>query len=235
MKLLLACFVSLACVACRAEIPQLFTQKTFTSASLAEAVNHYVALGEAESLKEFDGLAAQERAESHLFGGKGFSVTERIGWVCRILYLPKQKSALRAPKFGVLPLPGKSFTEENWPLYPVALSGSTYFVLREGYQPKGAPETIGHYLDYCHDQGVFRTTPVEIPAREEARQDAANLRKSPPWQAIQWTGNEIFNFPMGGSMIFSYIENQARTIPVPENTAEHDAKRKPDSPSVSMR
>src|SRR5260221_14680806 len=108
MKRLLICLTSMMLGLAHGEVPKLFSQKSFTSANIAEAVNRYVAIGEAASAKEMEQLAAQENAEDGGVLGKGFSVNERIGWVCRILYEPKGHSPLRAPKFGVLSLPEKT-------------------------------------------------------------------------------------------------------------------------------
>jgi hypothetical protein len=195
-----------------ADVSKLFSQKSFTSASLAEAVNRYVVIGETATIKELQQLSVQENSTEDFFAGKGFSVNERIGWVCRILYEPSGRSPLRAPKFGVLPMPEKTMPAEKWPLFPVASSGSTYFVLKQGYVPNGTPEELTHYLAYCKRNGVFRNTQVAVPTKEQAETDAAALRQSLPWQAIQWENNDGFNFPMGEQLTFGFIQKQAKTI-----------------------
>src|ERR1700679_1034143 len=81
-----------------AEVPKLLTERAFTSATLAEAVNHYVAIGEPATLKELQNCAAEDAAHNDWLSNRGFSVGERIGWICRILYVPQGHSALRAPK-----------------------------------------------------------------------------------------------------------------------------------------
>lgn len=205
------------------EVPKLFSQKSFTSANLAEAVNRYVAIGEAASVKELQQLAAQENGSAESFLGKGFSVSERIGWVCRILYESKGLSPLRAPKFGVLPLPEKTMPVEKWPLFPVAVSGSTYVVLKQGYMPDGTPEEVTHYLAYCKKNGVFRTTSVEVPSKEQAERDIANLRQSAPWQAIQWECNDGFSYPMGEQLTWAFIKGQTKTIAT-ETVAKRNSK-----------
>ena len=41
------------------------------------------------------------------------------------------------------------------------------------------------YIDYCRASGVFRKSPVAVPARAQALEDAAKLVQSSEWQAIQ--------------------------------------------------
>jgi hypothetical protein len=198
---------------CHAEPPKLLTEKPFNSVTLAEAVNHYVAIGEAASIKELQQLAAQEESDKYFFSSHGYCVGERIGWLCRILYEPRGNSPLRAPKFGVLTIPERTMPLEKWPLYPVVLSGSTYIVLNQSYTPKGVPEDVKHYIAYCKDSGVFRTNPVVVPTQEQAIQDAAAIRKSEAWLAIKWQDDEGFSYPMGELWTWGFMENQAKRIP----------------------
>ena len=231
-----------------AELPKLFCEKSFTSDTLAEAVNRYVAIGEAATLKELQQASLQESSQEEFFSGKGFSVNERIGWVCRILYIPKEPAPLvipktgivitekagplRAPKFGVLSIPEKTMPIEKWPLYPVALSGSTYVVLKQGYTPSGTPESLAHYLAYCKDNGTFRTVPVPVPTEEQAAKDVITLRQSEPWKNIKWEDNDGFSFPMGEQWTWSFIQNQAKAIPAEAIAAK---KSKTDSTVASLR
>src|SRR5262245_46350266 len=98
---------------CHAEVPKLFREAAFTCATLAEAVNHYVELGEDAAVKELEALT---RDWSKDYVSK-FSRNERVGWVCRILFQPKEKAPLRAPFFGVLHFPDRSMPLQSWPLY----------------------------------------------------------------------------------------------------------------------
>ena len=52
--------------------------------------------------------------------------------MCRVLFEPKGQDSLRQPMYGALDLPWNSMPLTKWPLYPVALSGSSYFVLSDG-------------------------------------------------------------------------------------------------------
>jgi hypothetical protein len=232
MKHILICLTSMMLGLAHAEVPKLFSQKNFTSANIAEAVNRYVAIGEASAVKELQQLAAQDISENDNFLSKGFSVKERVGWVCRILYEPKGHSPLRAPEFGELPLPEKSMPAEKWPLYPLALSGTTYVVLKQGYTADGTPEEVAHYLKYCRNNGVFRKTPVEVPTKEQAETDITNLRQSAEWQSIQWRNNDGFNYPMGEQLTWAFIKGQCKT-----GAEQPLASRmpKPDSASLTLR
>jgi hypothetical protein len=232
MKHILICLTSMMLGLAHAEIPKLFSQKNFTSANIAEAVNRYVAIGEASSLKELQQLAAQDISANDNFLSKGFNVKERVGWVCRILYEPKGRSRLRAPEFGELALPEKSMPAEKWPLYPLALSGSTFVVLKQGYTADGTPEEVAHYLKYCKNNGVFRKTPVEVPTKGQAETDIANLRQSAEWQAIEWRNNDGFSYPMGEQLTWAFIKGQTKTI-ADESLASRNSK--PDSAALSLR
>jgi hypothetical protein len=244
MKRLLACLILMTLGFCHAEVPKLFCEKPFTSATLAEAVNRYVAIGEEATIKELQQISSQENSKNEIFAGKGFSVNERVGWMCRILYEPKEPSLLiaksgilipektkplRAPKFGVLSMPENTMPVEKWPLYPVAFSGSTYVVLKQGYTDSGTPEELAHYLAYCKSNGTFRKTPVLVPTKKQAEKDIAMLRQSEPWQAIKWEDNNGFSFPMGEQWTWAFIQNQAKAIPT-----QSIAARKPQTgPTVA--
>jgi hypothetical protein len=238
MKRFLVYLMLTTLVVARAEVPKLLTDRAFTAATLAEAVNHYVAIGETEAIKELQQASAQESSQKELFQGKGFSVSERVGWICRILYEPKEHSALRAPKFGILNIPKTSMPADKWPLYPIAFSGSTYLVLNQDYTPEGTPEDVNHYLDYCRKNGVFRKSPVVVPTQEQALQDAAALRQTAAWKAIQWQGDDGYTYPMGEQLTWSFLKNQAKFIsnqPIPSQVAAKKPQPKADATVASIR
>jgi hypothetical protein len=229
VKRILIYLTMMALGICRADVPKLFTEKPFNSVTLAEAVNHYVAIGEPAAIVELQQLAAQEKSDNDFFASHGFCLSERIAWVCRILYEPRGHSPLRAPKFGTLSIPERTMPLEKWPLYPVAVSGSTYVVLNQSYTPKGKLEDITHYLAYCKDSGAFRKNPVAVPTQEQAMKDAAAIRQSEPWQAIKWKDDDGFSYPMGEQWTWGFIQNQARTIPV-----ESVATKKPSADAADL-
>ncbi|WP_160148263.1 hypothetical protein [Rubripirellula obstinata] len=151
----------------------------FTCADIARAVNYYVDLGERETLREFHDLARQNDDIGRP------NVNERIGWLCRILYVPKNKP-LRGPMLGGLMLPYESMPLGDWPMYPVAKSGGTYCVLSEGYSLAGHAEPIPNYLTYCGLHGSFRAGHVPVPDRKVAMQEVDLIRLSKRWTKITW-------------------------------------------------
>lgn len=189
-------------------VPRLFQEKEFTAGSFAEAVNHFVALGEEAAVQELRGLSTNGFFDFK----REFSVNERVGWMCRVLFEPKAQG-LRAPRFGGLRLPYHTMPEQNWPLYPVALSGSTYFVLSEGYSLGGMPEDPKAYIQYCRQTGVFRKKPVEVPTKTQALSDASALRQSTAWRAIKWKDSgENWSYTMDEGWTWEFIQKQAESI-----------------------
>lgn len=186
-------------------VPRLFQEKEFTSGSFAEAVNHFIAMGEDAAIKELQVLAAGEDTNTK----RGFSLNERVGWMCRVLFEPKAAN-LRPPSFGALDLPYHSMPSESWPLYPVALSGSTYFVFSEGYSCGGLPEVSRAYIAYCRQAGVFRKKPIHVPSIILARLDADALRCSAAWKAIKWKDSgENWSYTMDELRAWEFIQKQA--------------------------
>lgn len=214
---------------CRAEVPKLLAEKDFNSISLVEAANHFINIGEAATFAELNLFLAENAAQTNRFFKRGYDVNERIGWIFRILYQPKSGISvivpktgvrisgrivpLRPPEFGWLGMPETSMPAKKWPLYPLALFGSTYLVLREGYTPRDTPETMQHYMEYCRDNGTFRKTPVPVSTRQEALDDAELLRQSSSWKAIKWLDNGGIGFPRGQEWTWQFIERQAGNIP----------------------
>jgi hypothetical protein len=194
-------------VACGA-VPRLFQQSDFTAASFAETVNHFVNLGEDAAVDELRGLVPDGKMDFQ----RKFNVNERIGWMCRVLFQAKSGS-LRRPAFGALDLPHNTMPDKSWPLYPVALSGSTYFVLSQGYHGRGVPEDPKEYLEYCRQNGVFRKMPITVPTRAQALKDAAALRQSAAWQAIKWQDSgENWSYTINEKWVWKFIQKQAEDI-----------------------
>ena len=193
-------------------MPQLFHQRAFDAIDLAEAVNHYVALGEGDGVRELTALAVENDSPQSALG-KDPHLPERIGWVCRILFIPKDGRPLPPPGLGSLRLPFKTMPLANWPLYPVAASGKSYFVLGEGYMLAGLPEPAEWYIASCHRAGVFRTQPVPIPTGAEARRDAEALRNSAAWKIIKWKDRgEGFSYVLSEQQTWKFIQSQADAI-----------------------
>src|SRR3712207_6045140 len=103
---------------------------------------------------------------------------------------------------------------QQWPLYPVALSGSTYFVLNEGYMLAGVAERMHDYLRYCRANGRFRKQRVPVPTQEGTLADAEALRRSPAWRAIRWSGSGPgFRYELSEAHAWRFIRSQAATAP----------------------
>jgi hypothetical protein len=193
----------------RTEPPRLLREKSFTCATLAEAANHYIALGEDVGTKELEAHASDWSGDHR----GGFSRNERLGWVCRIVFRPRGKEPLRCPHYGALSLPYHTMPLSKWPLYPVACSGSTYFVLDEGYMLGGEPEDPKDYLDYCRTEGKFRTERVPMPTRRQALKDVERLRQSAAWKAIKWTDSgEGFSYMFSEEDAWAFPRWQAEKI-----------------------
>lgn len=198
----------------RAEIPKLFRERAFTCVTLANAANYFIGLGEDAAVKELEQLSEIEAAEAEKnrgFDTRGFSINERIGWVCRILFEPKDGTYIRAPMFGKLDIPERYMPIAKWPLYPVVLSGSTYFVMAESYSADNLkPEDPKHYIEYCVENGNFRKTPVKIASKAQILKDADALRQSAPWQEIKWLDDGGFSYPLGEQWTWAFIQKQIR-------------------------
>jgi hypothetical protein len=195
-------------------VPRLLQEKDFTAATFAEAVNHFVSLGEDGAMQELQGLVMDHSADFTVHSNGQWSVNERIGWMCRVLFESKDDQPLRPPMFGALSeLPYNTMPLKSWPLYPVALSGSTYFVLSQGYSLGGVAEDPKRYIEYCRQTGVFRKMPVAVPTKAEALKAAAALRESAAWKAIKWidSGNG-WSYSLGGESQWEFIRNQAEGI-----------------------
>jgi hypothetical protein len=102
----------------------------------------------------------------------------------------------------------------KWPLYPVALSGSTYFVLSEGYELGGIAEDPKRYIDYCRDNGAFREKAIPKPTKAQALKDLKALKESDAWKAIKWKDNGPgVSYTYSEAWIWKFIEAQAKEMP----------------------
>ncbi len=207
----IAAWMSRAAPQGHTEIPLLFRQHSFTSATLAEAVNYYVAIGEDASIKQLSALAKP--------GDNRYGVyaDQRIEWVCRILFQPQGGQPLRDQELGgPWDLPQSSMPSSDWPLFPLVASGSSYFVLSQSYfyDAMGqGPETTAAYLEYCRQNGNFRRDPIPVPTRFQALHDLATLKKSHLWQKLPWNKpNGKANYPE--MSVWGYMKDQALNIPL---------------------
>ena len=111
-------------------VPDLFVRAEFTSKGLAEAANYFVQLGETRSYKKLSELASNEYCAwpLSLLQDHSFSKSTRVCWMCRILYEPKKQSPLNSPD---LPVTMPRMPLDRWPIFPLARSGDSFFVLSE--------------------------------------------------------------------------------------------------------
>jgi RNA polymerase sigma factor (sigma-70 family) len=192
------------------EVPKLFREKSFTCVTLAEAVNHYVALGEEASVKELESLVSDDTGD--IFSD--MNLARRMSWVCRILFQPKEDEPLRGPGYGAVSLPWNSMPLKKWPLFPLAASGSSYFVLSELYTLGGIAEKPKAYLKYCRANGQFRKEAIPIPSKAQALKDLEQLRQSKAWKAIKWKDSgKGWSYYYSEDWIWEYIKKQAEEIP----------------------
>lgn len=185
-------------------IPRLFQQKEFTAASFAEAINYYVDLGEVAAVNELQNLAENS---SRSFRGS-FDINERIGWICRVLFEPKSGS-LPPLTGGALLLPYHTMPAKSWPLFPVALSGSTYFVLSEGNLMDEFWDKSTYFINFSRNNGVFIKTRVRVPTKLQALEDAARLRQSEAWQAIVWRNErKPYQISEGTTFVWGFADSE---------------------------
>jgi hypothetical protein len=122
---------------------------------------------------------------------------------CRLLYRPKAGMILREPLFGMLPLPHLTMPKELWPDLPIVFEQGVPFLLPVRPLVVTMGEDPTTYVDYCHENGLFRATPYSIPTKEKASAALASLLASPRWKALKWqdqSGNEFYTFSAGRSL-----------------------------------
>lgn len=215
LRYLLLLLLALAPSLCQAEQPKLYTTAEFTCVDLAEAANYYIRLGEAEGIKQLEAHTVDWDSDGlDADWNNRISRNERVGWVCRIVFKPKGKEPLRAPRYGGHNLPWLTMPDERWPLYPVASAGDSYFVLAEGYCILGEPEDPWRYLKYCRTEGTFRDRPIPVPTRAQALKDLRTLRTSDAWRKIRWEDKDVgIHYTFDEKQLWKFIAEQAKRLP----------------------
>lgn len=193
-----------------ADLPRFLLEDEFTCATFAEAVNHYVDMGELKAIETLKALA-----NSKPQGTFPDRSERRMGFICRALFEPKGKTPLREPGFGGLRnLPWNTMPLEDWPLYPVAKAGSSYFVLNEGYLVAGLCEPSIIYVSYCCVEGNFRKDRVPVPSKKEALNDLDVLRSSKAWLSLRWKDQgQGFRYELNENRAIEFLRMQAEQIP----------------------
>jgi len=169
----------------KVHIPVLESE-AFGAAMLAHSANSLIALGKEEAIRVLNTLPKDDT------GKEGLNQIIRISWLCRLLFIPKNGNVLRAPLFGTPKLPYKTMPLEKWKYYPLAMSEGVIFVLSDDYIYSNNPEEIGHYIDYCVNNGQFKNEVYSVPTRVEAVQALEKLLTSERWKKIRWFHQEVY-------------------------------------------
>lgn len=165
----------------QAEMPHFFTSPDVDAAQLATAVNHFVELGEAETVHALDAIRSKV-----VFSGK-IDTPLRLACVCRVLWQnsdhPIPPPHLGMYGGGVSIGSGQSAKLKNWPMFPVAKAGNSFFVVVHGGrggtgQSYNLPSS---YLTLCQTSGTFLTEKISVPSKQDAETNAKQLRQSARW------------------------------------------------------
>jgi hypothetical protein len=190
--------------------PKLPLPEQPTCLDIALTANKYIALGEENAVKELKQLcklSKKSRFSDYVMG-------IQVGFICRVIFEPKEGRPIREPGFGALRLPWNTMKAEDWPLYPVAESEGIYFILSQSYYIRGLPEDPQHYIDYYRSRGVFRKAPVKIPTGETAWHALAGLLSSCAWKKIKWKDSgDWFSYEMSKETVIEYLEAQTKIEP----------------------
>ncbi|MBS1723235.1 MAG: hypothetical protein JSS66_09820 [Armatimonadetes bacterium] len=181
-------------------IAAVFTKKSVTCRSLAEAANAYIAMGEEKAAAD---LVRRGDGGQKLDYMPRFS-SVRACHLCRILFVGKG-GPLRPPKLGVIRLPRFTMPLSKWPEFPMVQQNDVWFELGNAYLLSGKGESAAQYVDTCRKTGTFRKDPVEIPTEEGARLALKDLIASDRWGAIVWSdsrGGENYDFPPSSETAF---------------------------------
>jgi hypothetical protein len=213
-SLLLACSLMAVCEAAVAGDPELFRVKKFDAAMIAEAVNHYVAVGEERTKAELEALSPNDLFSPEMKAGmlSNEELAHRVSWMCIILWPAKIGSSQRPPGYGGLAYVEDRFDRKrDWPLFPVVNAGASYFVLSDSYILGGMAESPRHYLQACEAMGTFRTGTVQVPTRKQAEHDLLELRRSPTWTAA-WSKSLVGEKGNSELVVWYFLRQQADRI-----------------------
>lgn len=200
-SLLLFGLLTLISVETNAQTPSFLTEIDINAFLLAEATNHYISLGEKATIEEFKKLAEQD------FFSNDVDTTFRIACLCRILWA-NDEEPISPPKLGMYGQGVRNHQKSDnsstaWPLYPLAKSGSTYFVVVHGGRGGGRTVPISTYIEQCQQGGTFRQQEIAVPTNQRAVDDAEALRNSTRWDTEFSTEND--------TNTWNFIERQTET------------------------
>jgi hypothetical protein len=205
IRLLIPFLLATACVA-KGAPPTLPLPEHPTCADLAHTANRFIGLGEVGTVSELKQLC--ELSKEH--GITEDRMSEQVGWICRLLFVPAAGQPIREPSFGGLRLPWNTMKDEDWPLYPLVESEGVFFVLAQGYILAGFPEDPQQYLDYCRTNGTFRKQLVQVPTEEEAQRALDRLLSPSAWVKIKWK-DSLWNSSDGEANVIAYLKAQTKS------------------------
>ncbi len=115
----------------------------------------------------------------------------RVMLLCRVVYQSDGENAIRPPPFGgPTDVPESIWNSQTWPAFPLAMSDDFPFLLSQSYAYFGAPPNVRAYVDYCHSNGVFWTTPFAPACWRGALDAIAALCASEQWRNVAWVGSQ---------------------------------------------
>jgi hypothetical protein len=154
------------------EIPILLRDEPYDVVKLVEAANYYIAKGEGRLIDD----------------SKNCKHSQRVAWLCRIIYESKSNDPLRGAAWGAYSIPYKTMPSKDWPLLPLVKAGNSYFVMGVPANYIGAiPESVQDYISYCKGSGTFRKNALPVPSSEDAERDLTELLRSRMWKAMKWS------------------------------------------------
>lgn len=152
----------------------------YTPSALLECANRLIQLGPQRAYQVLRSSASDSDDE----------ITpndERVALLCRVLYCSAKAEPLRPPNFGRPFMPERSMPNSDWQSFPLEFSDGVPFLLVGHYRQLGLITESGRdYLDYCYNNGVFRTNLFMIPDKYQALNALGSLLSSDKWKAIEW-------------------------------------------------
>ncbi len=177
------------------------TAETFNPAKLLTTANKLIALGNEDCYLSLTMYAPATQPRWQ------YKRDNYITWLCLLVYETKTPGSLKIPIFGAPDFPFPIQTSE-WPVFPLAFSDKTPFLLVSGYILGGLALPGSYYVDEYHKNGIFRTRPYPIPTKAEAQKSLDNLLTSQKWNDLHWDHPEFWK-----SRKIKFLQEQIDRIP----------------------
>jgi hypothetical protein len=130
--------------------------------------------------------ASADTASAARAASPDFDRNERIGWLCRVVFVDAATLPVRAPRRGAVALPYLSMPEDKWPHFPLAIHDGCIFVLAEGLQLAGLPEPMSDYFAYLKREAQLSRALYAEPDVDAADRALQRLCESQRWREIRW-------------------------------------------------